>query len=222
MNRFLSKEESIRAIAKITESDNGFSYDNAKHKITLFQEGKEAIQLRLPITLSFPDKLEEDNSLSYIILLIQAGSSALALCEDEEIIEHKVFKSYMVRKKQGKSQLKYLKTKGKSKAGSRVRLGNTVSFFEDINERLQAYFEEKPINRIALSCSKTLIPYLFNSKIECPFDKKDERILKIPKHVHTPGYDVLMETHDYLLKGELACLEEDERLIDKLLGDYEE
>ena len=36
--------------------------------------------------------------------------------EGEELIEHKVFKTYMVRKKQGKSQIKHLKSKGKSKS----------------------------------------------------------------------------------------------------------
>ena len=48
----------------------------------------------------------------------------------------------MVRKKRGVSQIKHLKTKGKSRAGSRVRLAETEEFFENINGRLQDYFEE--------------------------------------------------------------------------------
>ena len=184
----------------------------------------EAIQFRLPITLPQPDEVisefDEDTAvINYIILLIQSGSGALAYCEGEDMIDHKVFKSYMVRKKQGKSQIKYLKTKGKSKAGSRVRLGNAQNFFEDMNERLREYFDENIIDRIALSCSKTLIPYLFNSKVECPFDKKDERIYKIPKHIHTPGYDILMETHSYLLQGEFIFPETHVELAEELLND---
>ncbi|MEO1451203.1 MAG: hypothetical protein AAFV07_16855 [Bacteroidota bacterium] len=43
----------------------------------------------------------------------------------------------MKRHKRGKAQISYLNTRGKSKAGSRIRLANTVAFFEEINERLQ-------------------------------------------------------------------------------------
>ncbi|MEL7003546.1 MAG: hypothetical protein AAFN93_12555 [Bacteroidota bacterium] len=101
-----------------------------------------------------------------------------------------------------------MKTKGKSRAGSRVRLANTIEFFENINERLQFYFEEYEVDRIAMSCSKTLIPFVFNSKVQCPFDKKDERIYKVPKHIHTPGYDILINTHEFLMRGEVSYNEE--------------
>jgi hypothetical protein len=133
-------------------------------------------------------------------------------------LDHKVFRAYMVRMKQGKSQIKYLKTKGKSRAGSRVRLAETVDFFENINERLQQYFAEHEIHRIAMACSKILLPYLFNSKVPPPFDKKDVRLFKIPKHIHTPIYEVMMDTHKFLLKGELIYEDTHQTLVDALLG----
>lgn len=138
--------------------------------------------------------------------------------EDGENLHHKVFRSYMVRKKQGKSQIKHLKTKGKSRAGSRVRLGETIEFFENINERLQVYFEEYEIHRIAISCSKILIPYLYNSKVATPFDKHDERLYKIPKHMHTPIYEVLLDANKFLQKGELIYDEGQQALVDALLN----
>jgi hypothetical protein len=125
----------------------------------------------------------------------------------------------MVRKKQGTSQVKYLKSKGKSRAGSRVRLGETIEFFENINERLQEYFQEHEIHRIAMSCSKILIPYLFNSKVSTPFDKKDKRIYRIPKHIHTPIYDVMMEVNKFLQKGELIYEDTHQALVDSLLNE---
>lgn len=219
MTHYLSEEKVLNIIFRIKESSHQYLYDHKKHKIVVMDAGEEAIQLRLPVTLHSPaiQKDEDYEVVNYIILLIQSGSSALAYCEGEDMVDHKVFKSYMVRKKQGKSQIKYLKTKGKSKAGSRVRLGNALSFFEDINERLQEYFDENKIDRIAFSCSKTLIPYLFNSKVEPPFDKKDERIFKIPKHTHTPNYEVLLETHKFLQKGELIYSEEYQVMAEKFL-----
>jgi hypothetical protein len=108
----------------------------------------------------------------------------------------------MVRKKQGKSQIKYLKTKGKSKAGSRVRLGNTVHFFKEITEKLSDWLSYYNIEKIALSLNKTLYPYLFNKDNEV-LDKKDERIYKIPQHIAEPSFENLLKIHSYLLMGEL-------------------
>ncbi|ELR71650.1 hypothetical protein C900_02386 [Fulvivirga imtechensis AK7] len=220
MTRYLSEEQTLKAIEVLQKEGIPFYYDYEKHRIIINdQNGQEIIYLRLPLTIPpIQDLTEFYDPVHYVILLIQSGSSAVAFCEGDEMIDHKVFKSYMVRKKQGKSQVKYLKTKGKSRAGSRVRLANTLDFFENINERLQDHFEDYTVDRIALSCSKTLIPYLFNSKVPCPFDKKDERIYKIPRHIPTPGYDILVETHGYLQQSELMYYEENHHLISHLTG----
>jgi hypothetical protein len=182
--------------------------------------GKDLVYFRLPIV--FPPPLAEPapapKPVHYILLLIQAGNCALGYFENGNNLDHKVFRAYMVRKKQGKSQVKYLKTKGKSRAGSRVRLGETMEFFENINGRLQEYFAGHQVDRIALSCSKTLLPYLFDSKVATPFDKRDARIFKIPKHIHTPIYEVMMEAHKFLLKGELIYEETNQAIVDELLG----
>ena len=123
----------------------------------------------------------------------------------------------MVRKKQGKSQIKHLKTKGKSRAGSRVRLGETLEFFENINGRLQEYFKYHQVHRICLSVSKILVPYLYDSQVPTPFDKRDARIFKIPKHVHTPIYEVLLNINRFLQKGELIYEPAQEDLVKELL-----
>jgi len=221
MNRFLSRDASFQLVQKIQQSSLPWVYDFEKHRmIILDQSQNELVYFRLPIVLPPADQLlsGQDKQVNYILLLIQSGSCAMGYFENGVNIHHKVFRAYMVRMKQGKSQIKHLKTKGKSRAGSRVRLGETVDFFENINERLQEYFSQHQVHRIALSCSKILIPYLFNSKVPTPFDKKDERIFKIPRHIHTPIYDVMMDTHKFLLKGELIYEEPNQALVDDLLG----
>lgn len=217
MNQFIPKGPSALLVEHIKNSSFNYRYDYEKHRIILLDEtGAEMVLFRLPISLP-PVGEPADRPVHYIILLIQAGNCAIGYFEDEQNLDHKVFRAYMVRKKQGKSQIKYLKTKGKSRAGSRVRLGETAEFFENINGRLQAYFEAYEVDRIAISCSKTLIPYLFSSKVSTPFDKKDERIFRIPRHVHTPIYEVMMDTQKFLLKGELIYEEPQQALVDKLL-----
>lgn len=218
MRIFKTREESIDLIDKIKDLGFSYEYNWEKHRLYINDNNNEAVfYLRLPVHLMNPDDHEKE--VNYIILLIQSGKSALGYFEGEENIDHKVFHAYMVRKKQGKSQIKYLKSKGKSRAGSRVRLANTVNFFENINERLQDYFNDYDIDRIALSCSKTLIPFLFNAKVACPFDKKDERILKVPTHVHLPNHEVLMNIHEYLMKGEVIFEDDKLETVREMIGD---
>jgi hypothetical protein len=120
----------------------------------------------------------------------------------------------MVRKKQGKSQIKHLKTRGKSKAGSRVRLANTVRFFNEIHERLKSYLHNYTIDRIALSCSKTLIPFFFADNINPSVHKNDERIIKIPMDVPVPGYNTLLRVNHFMEKAEIQVLKPDNPFID--------
>lgn len=197
-------------------------YEYAKHRMILLDEaGNEQVYFRLPLVLPPPGTTlpAHEAQVNYILLLIQSGNCAMGYFENGVNLDHKVFRSYMVRKKQGKSQIKYLKTKGKSRAGSRVRLGESVEFFENINERLQVYFEDHQVHRIAISCSKTLIPYLFNSKVSTPFEKNDPRLYKIPKHIHTPIYEVMLDANKFLLRGELIYEEMHQPLINELLGE---
>jgi len=220
MNQFLHREEVFQVISTIVDLDLNFYYDSTKHRILILDDlDNELVQFRLPIDVSITKELDCDelDEVNYVILLIQSGSCALGYFEEEDTIDHKVFKSYMVRKKQGKSQISYLNSKGKSRAGSRIRLANTIIFFENINERLQEYFKEYDIDRIAMSCSSTLIPYVFSSKEVCPFDKKDERLLKIPKHIHTPSYEILINTQKFLLRGELIWEEQFQEIKNQLI-----
>lgn len=160
-------------------------YDHGKHLIELLDENLDVQgYLRLPLHLTINEQFQIANEWNTAIYLaIESGSAAISIMEGEENLYHTTFGAYMTRKKQGYSQIKYLNKKGKSRAGSRVRLAETVTFFENINTTLQELFDYHDFDRIALSCSVSLIPLLYGSKVPCPFDKNDERLYKIPLHL---------------------------------------
>ncbi|KAA9345859.1 hypothetical protein [Adhaeribacter soli] len=219
MNRFLSKETSLQVLQNLRQANLPWVYDQEKHRILVLDEVQnERLIFRLPLVLPAPDNNLSlpEKEVHYIILLIQSGSCAIGYFENGINLNHKVFRAYMVRKKRGVSQIKHLKTKGKSRAGSRVRLAETEEFFESINERLQEYFAEHYIDRVALSLPKILMPYFYNVSLKTPFDKHDPRIYKIPRHIHTPIYEVLLDTNRFLQKGELIYEEPEQELAEKL------
>jgi hypothetical protein len=152
-----------------------------------------------------------------VILSIKSGIAALAFYENSELVDHKVFRAYMVRKKQGKSQIKHLKTKGKSRAGSRVRLQETLDFFENINERLQTYFEEKRVDLIAFGCSPTLFPYFFQGKKVPPFEKNDARIFKIPVHIPSATFENLEKAYRFICQTKIWVDENNKEFLDAFL-----
>lgn len=204
--------DSLRLLKILSERHDMIPEVNSKNNLLTFFDntGEKIFDFRPP--LPFPPILNiKDLSHysagrdlqppSYLIVLIQAGNSALAYINKGKIEKHKVIKKYMVRKKQGKSQISYLKTKGKSRAGSRVRLANTVLFFEEINEKLQDWTTEKKVHRILYSWPVSMTALLFNSKIKPPFEKKDSRLIKIPLDVKIPNFAELQRVNRFVVNG---------------------
>ena len=147
----------------------------------------------------------------YIVFLVQAGAAALGCFEEGKIINHKALNKYMVRKKQGKSQLTYLRQKGKSRAGSRVRLRESMEFFEEINIKLTEW--EQPIKRAAIifySCPIRLLNELYQAKQKPPFERQDKKVKKIPFPIHPPNHKELMHIN-YLLNSGYLLSETAER-----------
>ncbi|EPR65433.1 hypothetical protein [Cyclobacterium qasimii] len=183
------------------------NYDVSRHKLRIYDQEEIVGDLWLPFSLSYNT---ETNGVAkveknWIVFLIRSGTAALGYFEEGTNTEHKVIRAYMVRKKQGKSQIKYLKTKGKSRAGSRVRLEASEKFFNDINEKLSDYLNKYPVDYIAYSCSKTLWPYLFTE--EGKLKKDDPRLFKVPAHIQEPGYGKLLEINDLLQSPNLIIAE---------------
>lgn len=220
MNTFLITGDQSKALLEFLKAGSiPFDYVRKKNQLVFEKGGSTLAKIRLPISLNSPESYYKspDDRANYVLIMIRSGVASAGYFEDGENIDHRVFRAYMVRKKQGMSQLKYLKTKGKSRAGSRVRLADTLDFFEKINGRLNEYFESFHVDRIGMSCPVTLIPYFYGSKTPTPFRKEDPRIFKIPKHVQNPTYESLLDVNNYLLKGEISYAAEGKELIDLFL-----
>ncbi|MCC5945790.1 MAG: hypothetical protein JJT94_12730 [Bernardetiaceae bacterium] len=139
----------------------------------------------------------------YLLLLLQAGYAAIGYCQGGEIQKHKVIRKYMVRKKQGKAQLKHLNSKGKSRAGSRIRLANTVDFFEEINAKIAEWHVIDKVAHIFYSGTSDMLHLLYQSKVAASFDKKDPRLRKLPFFTDKPLFKVLAHANYLLRLGEL-------------------
>jgi len=203
-------------LKKLQDQNWHFEYNSAKHQL-VFPE-KQWLSIRLPFCFTYQDgKLEPSD---FLIVLIHSGEAALAYSEEDQIIEHKMIKACMVRQKQGKSQIKHLKTKGKSKAGSRVRLAGTDHFFEEINEKIAEWDAYFAIDKIAISCNKTLQPYFFN-RPDAALDKDDDRLFKIPKHIQEANFENLTSIHNYLISTELKFDESIAELITDFISDIQ-
>jgi hypothetical protein len=183
-------------------------WDREKQKL-LGKFGNEAWSLRMPLpwpiassTISLAQYLQTlpESPPPYLLIILQAGHSAMAFFEDAEMLHHKVIKKYMVRGN-GKAQVGYLQTRGKSKAGSRIRLANSVAFFEDINEKLSEWGVVDRANRILISCPISLQSLWFESRIQPPFSKDDPRILKVPVDVHRPDLEELERVNRLILRA---------------------
>ncbi len=198
------------------------TYDSATHQLTIADEEEWLFKFFLPrnsnFTASGALKLKDDFHLA--LVMIRAGIACTGYFHNGDMLDHKVFRAYMIRQKQGSSQIKYLKTKGKSRAGSRLRLGESERFFEEISERLNSYEDSFPITNWGISCAKTLLPYFFDSKPAPPFEKKQENLFSIPFHVQQPDFETLKDIHKKLNDIQLIVSEKESGLVEEVLTTF--
>ncbi|SMD31767.1 hypothetical protein SAMN04488029_0104 [Reichenbachiella faecimaris] len=186
---------------RVKEHFPRFQYDFEKHMIKIENNQRDRLgYIRLPMHVVIDDQLEILSDQARVLYVsIESGNGAICLMDGKINAYHTTFSAYMTRKKQGVSQIKYLNKKGKSRAGSRVRLAKTLEFFEEINTTLTQVLSQKKVDRIAINCSTTLVPYLHQSKVACPFGKKDARLYKIPLHISQSNFTHLDKTIKKLL-----------------------
>ena len=209
----LSYLESYTMLLELSHQEN-ISFEPAgKNTFLLNRDNEGSLFFKFPplfpapeISEPLPDYIKKvpETPPPYILYLVQAGAAALGYFEKGEAIKHKTLTKYMVRKKQGKSQLTYLRQKGKSRAGSRVRLRESLEFFEGINHRLIDWKEH--INKAAFifySCPIRLTNELYLARTPPPFERNDKRLKKIPFHVKIPNHKELMHINYLINSGYL-------------------
>ncbi len=151
--------------------------------------------------------LEDDLGVR-LVVLVQAGAAALGILDQGHLVRHKVIKKYMVRGK-GRYQGTHLKTKGKSRYGSRLRLQKAVEFFLEINRKLGEWDDEAgPFARVYLSCPVRLANELYGAKVPPPFERGDQRLEKIPLTVRVPSFQELRRICYELTHGSLRTFED--------------
>lgn len=136
----------------------------------------------------------------HVVLLLQAGAAALGLWHDDELLDHKVFRRYVVRG-QGKAQPTHMKTKGKSRYGSRLRLQNARRLLAEVNERLARWWHDHEPERLFWSCPVRLWADLHRADPSPPFAA--DRGIKIPRDVGVPGHRELLSVHGFLAHGRI-------------------
>ncbi|MEO1366037.1 MAG: hypothetical protein AAFX50_02585 [Acidobacteriota bacterium] len=130
----------------------------------------------------------------HCVVLMQAGAVSLGRFEGGEALITKSLRRYVVRGK-GRAQPLYLKTKGKSRYGSRLRLANARKLLVETNEKLlewEGHFG--PADRIYYSCPVRLWPSLFETTPPPPFEKTGP-LVRIPLDLPRPTVDVLTRTY---------------------------
>lgn len=166
-----------------------------KMPISRYEGHPKPAQTLQEYALSLPESAPD-----YTLILIQAGHSAIGQFAGGEVLHHKVIKKYMVRGN-GRAQINYLGSRGKSKAGSRVRLANSVRFFEEINEKLIEWDCTKKATRIFVSCPVKILPIWFEADPHPPFARDDSRITKVPLDVQRPDFEQLQHVARQLEAG---------------------
>jgi len=136
-----------------------------------------------------------------VVLLLQAGAMAFGCWRGDELVQHKAVKKYVVRGN-GKSQATHLKTRGKSRYGSRLRLQNWKSLLGETNERLtdcEASFG--PFNRIFFAVPPRVWPQLLAATPPPPFERDDARLQRLSMHVHRPDHEELLRVRRRMRAG---------------------
>jgi hypothetical protein len=191
----VSYEQVLQIVNQVEEKGCKITFLPEKHQLLIENEVSWLVKLFLPWTMTWlPErKFQLLDDVHYCLTLVRAGQAAVGYFHQGKLLDHKVFRGYLVRQKQGKSQFKYLKTKGKSRAGSRIRLEETLLFFNEINERLQVYAKQYPLSFWGLGCAKTLWPLLFDGEVTAPFTSKSSELIELPYPFSKGSYEELQE-----------------------------
>ncbi len=195
----------------------GVTHDPSNNKLTVHDHEKNIITLRYPAAWGpYPQSIQlnqlanhltEDPS-TILIVLIHAGYAAIGTLIDNQLAATKMIRKYMVRKTQGKAQLTYLNTKGKSRLGSRIRLSRSIEFFQEINQEMDRHINWEIPERIIYSASPRIWSMIFQSQISCPFEKDDPRLLKLSMHVHRPNREELERVGHWTNLGNIVIQSE--------------
>lgn len=175
---------------------------------------REALRIRPPLVLPIESQVRSIADYlrtlpaepgRHTVVLMQAGAVSLGLFEAGEVIATRSYKRYVVRGS-GRAQPTHLKTKGKSRYGSRLRLQNAKLLLEETNEKLNEWAAEHgPSDCVYYNAPVRLWPTLFEAEPAPPFDR-DDRMIKIPLDLPKPTTEILLRAYRGLCYGRIEEL----------------
>jgi hypothetical protein len=178
-----------------------------------FVAGPDAPRLELPFVL--PPPAPGQGLLSYraglqlasgrrAVVLLQAGAMAVGYWDGDTLLAHKAEKRYVVRGN-GKAQPLHLRSKGKSRYGSRLRLQNWKRLLATVQERLRDWWREfgQP-EQVFLAMGDRTAVALVAAKPGLPFALSDPGVRRLPVHVHVPDHEELLAVDRWLCSGRLV------------------
>lgn len=137
----------------------------------------------------------------YAVVLMRAGAVALGIWRGNELLSHKAIRKYVVRGK-GRAQPTYLRSKGKSRYGSRLRLQNWKRLLKETNEWLNDAWAQLGIpQRVFYSAPVRVQVDLRDAEPPPPFAVTDPGSVRIPIHVHRPDHAELLRVRATLAWG---------------------
>lgn len=137
----------------------------------------------------------------HLVMLMQAGASSLGWFHGGECRATKSFRRYVVRGK-GRAQPTHLKSKGKSRYGSRLRLQNAEALLLETTERTQDWWDEfGPAESVLVNCPVRLWASLLESEPAPPFVAAGTPVMKIPKDLPKPTTELLERTYRFCCYG---------------------
>lgn len=146
------------------------------------------------------ERLEPGDEVQ-LVLLLRAGAMAFGCWQGDELVQHKAVRKYVVRGN-GKSQATHLKTRGKSRYGSRLRLQNWKSLLGETSERLaDCEVQFGPFARVFYGVPIRVWSDLFEADPPPPFARDDARLQRLPIHVHRPDHEELLRVRQVMQFG---------------------
>ena len=125
------------------------------------------------------------------VLLLRAGSAAMGVFADTECLAHRCSRRYVVRGN-GKAQTTWVRTRGKSRYGSRLRLQNADRLLADVattTVEWAGWLEAASL--IHWSCPERQWAALHEHEPTMRALRNDPRTRKIAFHVHEPRFEEL-------------------------------
>jgi hypothetical protein len=199
---------------------HGFVIDEARRAFCAPTDG---VVVRTPLVLPIAAECRDvadflaalPNRLpSRLVVLLQAGAAALGLWAGEDLIVHKCTKRY-VKRGSGRAQPTYLKSRGKSRYGSRLRLQNARRLLGGIHDRLTEWIgtHGEP-EQLFYACPVRLWSDLWHAPTTAPLER--ERFRKIPLSTRIPCFEELERIEATMRNGRVEVHEPDDPEIDKV------